>query len=390
MTVGKLTIEELQDYPTLLEVQRALWHTGETRGAAVMIGAGFSRYAELPSVTSPQPPLWADFSSEMCRRLLYPHGTGPTDPLRMAEEFRAALGQTALDGLIQDLVRDDAWEPGELHRNLLQLPWSDVLTTNWDTLLERARFANFDRTYEVVRTKADIASTRAPRIVKLHGTLPSHRPFIIAEEDYRTYPREFAPFVNLAQQVLLENELCLIGFSGDDPNLLAWSGWVRDHLGQASRPIRLAGVLNLSPPRRRYLENLNVTPIDLAPLVQGIDDSDRQHRRATHLLLESLRAAEPRPLHVWTRQTRDVHTPRVEGSPSERLVAMAQLWRREREAYPGWLLPPPQERLLLRMDTEPHIRKITEDLPNAPPALRGEVLRELVWRFEISLWGYPA
>ena len=203
----------------------------------------------------------------MCRRLRYPHDDGPRDPLRLAEEFRTHLGQTALDALIRDLVRDEAWVPGDLHRDLLRLPWSDVLTTNWDTLLERERFADFDRTYEVVRTPADIASARTPRIVKLHGSLPSHTPFIFAEEDYRTYPKKFAPFVNLAQQILLENELCLIGFSGDDPNFLAWSGWVRDHLGRSARPIRLAGVLNLAPPRRRYLENLNVTPIDLAPLV---------------------------------------------------------------------------------------------------------------------------
>ena len=27
----------------------------------------------------------------------------------------------------------------------------------------------------------------APEIIKLHGSFPSHRPFIITEEDYRTY-----------------------------------------------------------------------------------------------------------------------------------------------------------------------------------------------------------
>jgi SIR2-like domain len=205
--VRDFTIEDLQDYATLREVQRALWHAGEARGAAVMVGAGFSRHAELPGATSPQPPLWDDFSKEMCRRLRYPHHDGPRDPLRLAEEFRAALGQAALDALIRDLVRDEALAPSDLHRDLLRLPWSDVLTTNWDTLLERARFADFDRTYEVVRTPADIASTRTPRIVKLHGSLPSHTPFIFAEEDYRTYPKRFAPFVNLAQQILLENEL---------------------------------------------------------------------------------------------------------------------------------------------------------------------------------------
>ena len=70
-----------------------------------------------------------------------------------------------------------------------------------------------------------------PRIVKLHGSLPATFPLISTEEDYRTYPSKFAPFVNTVRQAMMETVLCLIGFSGDDPNFLHWSGWVRDNLG---------------------------------------------------------------------------------------------------------------------------------------------------------------
>ena len=69
-----------------------------------------------------------------------------------------------------------------------------------------------------------------PRIVKLHGSLPAQFPLIVTEEDYRTYPTKFAPFVNTVQQAMMETVFLLIGFSGDDPNFLNWSGWVRDNL----------------------------------------------------------------------------------------------------------------------------------------------------------------
>ena len=59
------------------------------------------------------------------------------DPLKLADEYEAALGRHALDSLIRDQVRDNQWQPGDLHERLLGLPWTDVLTTNWDTLLER-------------------------------------------------------------------------------------------------------------------------------------------------------------------------------------------------------------------------------------------------------------
>ena len=73
------------------------------------------------------------------------------------------------------------------------------------------------------------ARTRAPRIVKLHGTFPSLEPFIFTEEDFRSYPREFAPFVNLAQQVLLENEPLR-----ESNSCFRRAGCLREILGRAS------------------------------------------------------------------------------------------------------------------------------------------------------------
>ena len=217
-----MRIDEIPDYPALQQLGRALWKIGKARGAAILVGAGFTKNAERVHSNTPGPPLWTDIARVMQERI-YPGVVGQKDPLRLAEEFKVLLGEPALEGLIRDMVRDEEWLPGDLHKKLVKLPWTDILTTNWDTLIERAALENLGQTYETVRCVSDIATTRPPRVVKLHGSLPSNRPFIVSEEDYRTYPSLFAPFVNLVQQTLLENELCLLGFSGDDPN----SGVVR-------------------------------------------------------------------------------------------------------------------------------------------------------------------
>lgn len=187
--------------------------------------------------------------------------------------------------MIRELVPDERWSPGPLHKRLLELPWQDVLTTNWDTLLERTTLETPDRVYSCVRTVQDIAHRAAPRIIKLHGSLPSHKRFIFTEDEFRTYPVNFAPFVNLAQQVMLEHELCLIGSSGIDPNFLAWSGWARDTLGASTRRIRRVGALNLTPPARALLQARNVTPIDLGPLVEDFHSSEK-HERALEIFLK--------------------------------------------------------------------------------------------------------
>ena len=369
-----MNIEQLPDYPAIKEIAAALWGTGEIRGAAVMIGAGFSRFAELPAATTSLPPLWNNFRDEMLAALYEANpGHAPSDPLRLAEEYRAMHGPVALERLVRDKVRDSEWQPGILHRSLLRLPWADVLTTNWDTLLERTVDPDSGRTYANVLTTGDIARTRSPRIVKLHGSFPSLSPFIFTEEDFRTYPTSFAPFVNLAQQVLLENELCLLGFSGDDPNFLAWSGWVRDHLGDKARRIHLIGVLNISPSQRRMLEQRNVSIVDLTPLVRDEDAADR-HRVAVRHFLESLHRAKPAAPWIWDRSRR-ARTPE-----NESLDQLVERWRLQREAYPGWLVAPYMERYQLRTETADQINRIVFSIGKLGPDLRRRLCMELIWR----------
>ena len=93
----------------------------------------------------------------------------------------------------------------------------DVFTTNWDTLLESARVNVGKRNYSVVKEMGQLPKQAQPRIIKLHGSLPSQLPLIITEGDYRTYPDKFDPFVNTVRQAMLETVFCLIGFSGQRP-----------------------------------------------------------------------------------------------------------------------------------------------------------------------------
>ncbi len=132
-----------------------------------MVGAGFSRNAERAGRDSRLPPLWSDLRDGMAS-MLY-HGRlqdAPRDPLRLAEEFRTYLGQASLVDFVRAYVPDLSWTPGRLHTSLMALPWAEVLTTNYDTLLERASGHN-----RVVRAAADLAHVRSPRVIKLHGSI---------------------------------------------------------------------------------------------------------------------------------------------------------------------------------------------------------------------------
>jgi hypothetical protein len=390
-----MRVEDIPDFPALEQLARALWHQGTTRGAALFVGAGFSRNAERSGMDTPEPPLWDDLAREMVKQL-YPgtDGEARRDPLRLAQEYRTYFGQAALDEFVRTHIKDGAWEPGPLHRSLLDLPWSDILTTNWDTLLERTAASVGSQSYEIVRSVGELPHARSPRIIKLHGSLGTSEHFIIAEEDYRTYPTRFAAFVNTARQIFIESELCLLGFSGDDPNFLQWSGWVRDHLGESARRIYLVGDLDLGPAKRKFLEARNIAPIDLAPLVQERDTTQRASA-ATRRILDYLIQSTPKPQHAWKpidpfaeNLAPDIR--RLQSDPDYAASMVDQIarsvWVRDRQTYPGWLLCPAGTREAVRTNTQSVLPLNTAWIEKLPTDRRAEILYELTWRHAVSHW----
>ncbi|MBC9930379.1 SIR2 family protein [Chitinophaga qingshengii] len=93
--------------------------------------------------------------------------------------------------------------------------------------------------YNVVRHSSELALKRNRNIIKLHGSLPENdsdpfgfdneynKRYIISSEDYEHYPIRHEAFTQLMRISLLQGCFCLIGFSGDDANFMAWISWIR-------------------------------------------------------------------------------------------------------------------------------------------------------------------
>lgn len=393
-------------------IREALWRGPPNTRACVMIGAGFSRNADPVSSSARRFPAWSDMAAALSDSL-YPleeprwrdqarkDASATSGFLRLAQEYETAFGRLALNERIRSLVPDHDYQPGALHRRLLTLPWGDIFTTNWDTLLERAGRDVFSRNYDTVHTYAEIPGAQRPRIVHLHGSFPAYDPFVFTEEDFRRYPITHAPFVNLVQQALMESTLCLLGFSGDDPNFLHWSGWVRDNLGPHSPKIFLIGWLNLSPHRRRMLENRNVVPVDLA-MLPGVGrwPSDVKHKHALRWLLTELECPPVHnPLH-WPKGresyrndsselcvlTRAAMSGRTEAKESYSLLTrLRKTWQGERDLYPDWFVAPKRARDEIWRNTEPHLPFLLRMLKISGDETIAGVFREACWRLNVAL-----
>jgi len=360
-------------------------------------------------------PLYPTDDAQRQNAILEANGTSGF--LRLAQEYQEAFGPSALNDKIRSLVPDSDYRPGDLHKRLLRLPWADVFSTNWDTLLERTCIDVFDRSYDVVRTVGEIPFAMRPRIVKLHGSFPAHEPFIFTEEEYRTYPARFSPFVNLAQQSMMETIFCLVGFSGDDPNFLHWSGWVRDNLGAGAPKIYLVGWLELSIHRRRMLEARKVMPVDLSAL-PGANrwPPDLRHRYATEWFIAALERGKrygptlwpsppptpppsATPGHLGPIPTSGEHLPLEEPFPpthdkpptehEEALRSIIAVWSHNRRLYPGWLIAPEHIRQRLWQSLSVWIPEFSR-LQSLSAFERLQGLSELAWWMARALLPFPS
>lgn len=309
-----------------LEAIRMDLHEGKV---SCLVGAGFSKNAEMNDTTRMKD--WFELADDFYEIL---YGEKPSDQdvryknvLRLASQVEASKGRGTLESLLQSSLPDERVYPGRLHIDLMRLPWSDVFTTNYDTLLEKA-FIEADRYYHKVTNKETLLYAPHPRLVKLHGSFPDIRPFIITEEDYRTYPQRFPEFVNTVRQSLIENILCLIGFSGDEPNFQNWIGWLRDVMGKQVAPIYQITYDVQMHDSSIYLSNeLGIKIINLADIkgIKGFSEA-----------IDFFMTYEGKEYKTkWSGKINSKN--RSESSDID--VLMTKM-RQVRESYPGWIVLP--------------------------------------------------
>lgn len=146
-----------------------------------------------------------------------------------------------IDGRIEEIKVSDI----EVHTKVLELGLlNSIYTTNYDNFLEAVASVNqtIPWTSVSVSSKLKLPSREDKQIIKIHGSIrPSfddnfcfdgcykHR-YVISKDDYIDYPKDHEAFMQLMRISLLRESFILFGFSGQDPNFIAWVKWVRDIL----------------------------------------------------------------------------------------------------------------------------------------------------------------
>ncbi|WP_158626428.1 SIR2 family protein [Corallococcus sp. AB049A] len=258
------------------------------------------RWRDLdPNRTRSSPPralVWSALASQLKNDLEHDGESDEADALWLAELYKQRFGLNSLLRQIEIAVPDRLLDPGEAHRALFEVPWQTILTTNYDTLIQKAH-AKYKIPTRLKISETDIDLVRSSNreedleLIHLHGVLTRPETIVLSLEDYRRYPTTHAGMLAKARQLFLQHPVLLIGFSATDPNFVQWSGWVSDFAGAVRNPwINLVVGRQPGVARRSYwkgaLDFIGVQPQHLPKLISTIGDYFRpvdSHRQYIYI-----------------------------------------------------------------------------------------------------------
>jgi SIR2-like domain len=254
-------------------------------GAGVSAGAGLPTWARLLHSLAESPSL-SDAEREAIATV-----DNFLDRARLIADAYARAGED-LGVAIAKRMHADRYALG--HALLASMPVNEVVTTNYDTLFERAAAAAH-RPATILPYEAVSPGQRW--LLKMHGSVDPPRDIVLTREDYLEYGRTRGALLGIVQALLITRHMLFVGFSLDDDNFIRIAHDVRSAVRRpagVSRP-KFGTVLTLvEDPARRMLWERDFDVTSMEP--RAGDDAAARARgaRQIEILLDRV-LAESRP-----------------------------------------------------------------------------------------------
>lgn len=235
------------------------------RGECVpVIGAGFSMNATLPQGC--RMPLWNDLGIEVAEKMNIVYSG---DAKRILSQYCHACSKFEMVRLLRDSLHIRTARPGSAHIEFAKLPFVQVLTTNFDFLLERA-YDTCGKPYLPV-VDEDLLPFRPVgnevRLIKMHGDLHHPNSLVITEEDYAKYQTRRERIFQEIIHLMVHHSLLFIGYSIDDPDFQQIWGIVEEQFKSMRRPA-YAIILDASENKISEYQRRGVTKVISLPASQ--------------------------------------------------------------------------------------------------------------------------
>lgn len=188
------------------------------RRVILFAGAGLSQPLGLPS--------WQELINHMARELDFDPEVlvGPSaDYTQVAEFYKLRKGSI---GELRSWM-DKSWDvpdakllASKVHRQIVELNFPLIYTTNYDNNLERA-FKLHGREVSKIASVVDIAEAKSheTHVVKFHGDFSDDNSLVVTESDYFERLNFESPLDLKLRADVLGRAVLFVGYSLKDPNL---------------------------------------------------------------------------------------------------------------------------------------------------------------------------
>jgi hypothetical protein len=205
---------------------RSLIDNLKNKRCVLFVGAGLSKWANLPT--------WKELLNFLIDKMIEeePNFLGRNELdnllqsgklLEVADYCKKVFNERLYNEVLSDRLRGDNVEIPEPHKLIVQLPFSAVVTTNYDKLLEQAYYRS-DNVLPKTPTHIDtdmlgpLLFNKKFFILKAHGDIDRPDSLVLTTSDYREIIHSNPAFNAIFSAILLTNAILFIGYSISDPD----------------------------------------------------------------------------------------------------------------------------------------------------------------------------
>lgn len=223
-----------------------------------LIGAGFSKNAILPSGEKMLD--WEEMGKVVSTYIQNYSYTNPIDALSL---FESEFSRAKLIELMARELKINEVKPGNAHRNLCDIYFDTICTTNFDFLIEQAlneRSIPFSTI--VSEDRLPISTHEKTKLIKLHGDFNHPDKMVITENDYDTFVDRNKILSTYVSNLFITKTLLLIGYSFEDSDMRSIWNIIGSRLGKLSSPAYVilvdASPIEIARFDRRSIKVINI------------------------------------------------------------------------------------------------------------------------------------
>ena len=245
---------------------KRIYEASKNNSLVILVGAGISNNSGIPTWSELIMALKKDLPDEV---------KSENDALKIAQLYLNTHGKVNLTNKVKQILKSGTTRPNILHEAIFELQPCNIITTNYDDLLEQQSQLS-QIPYSVIRQDKDIPYMKYNRsIIKMHGDFVSDN-IVLTEDDYYNYHSNYTLISNLVQSLFASKTVLCVGYSFNDMDLKMILNTLRNILEKDTPQIFMLTDTSSNKVYEDYLKNKNIQTVWIQNLTaENISESKK-------------------------------------------------------------------------------------------------------------------